>query len=219
MTIRIANDSASVVARGYAVDHQGQVIWLELAPQHPKSLGAIWADLVQSQRPFLRLRDDEAEPTSRTVRGLGRRYHRLVADAPTMANMNRSRPKLLRLIAPEACQSTNPDKMTFYVVDWPGVQAATALAVAVERATATPILIGWGDYLLAVALEREYASPLVTGGKAPQGYRIDPAPWDELVAEGVKAGHITLAGTTVRIPSGVKSDQFQPVEVEDEFLL
>ena len=53
MTIRIRNDSTSAVVRGYAVDSHNTIIWLELAPQHPKTIGAIWADLVVQQRPWL----------------------------------------------------------------------------------------------------------------------------------------------------------------------
>jgi hypothetical protein len=38
MTIRIRNDSTSAVVRGYAVDSHHTVIWLEMAPQHPKTI-------------------------------------------------------------------------------------------------------------------------------------------------------------------------------------
>lgn len=45
-TIRIQNDSASVLVRGYAYTGDGLLVWLEMAPQHPKLIGAIWASLV-----------------------------------------------------------------------------------------------------------------------------------------------------------------------------
>jgi len=48
MTIRIWNDSITAVVRGYAVDSYHTVIWLEMAPQHPKTISAIWVD---SSRP------------------------------------------------------------------------------------------------------------------------------------------------------------------------
>jgi hypothetical protein len=51
MTIRIWNDSTSAVVRGYAVGRYHTVVWLEMAPQHPKTISAIWVDLVQAQRP------------------------------------------------------------------------------------------------------------------------------------------------------------------------
>ncbi len=57
MTIRIRNDSTSAVVRGYAVDSHNTLVWLELAPQHPKTIGAICADLVVQQRPWLQLGD------------------------------------------------------------------------------------------------------------------------------------------------------------------
>lgn len=57
MTIRIRNDSTSAVVRGYAVDSHNTLVWLELAPQHPKTIGAIWADLVVQLRPWLQLSD------------------------------------------------------------------------------------------------------------------------------------------------------------------
>jgi hypothetical protein len=41
MTITISNDSGSVFARGYAHTENGQNVWLEIAPQHPKVTGAI----------------------------------------------------------------------------------------------------------------------------------------------------------------------------------
>jgi len=45
MAIHIRNSSTSALVRGYAVDSAHTLIWLELAPQHPKIAGAIWADL------------------------------------------------------------------------------------------------------------------------------------------------------------------------------
>lgn len=62
MTLRIRNDPTSAAVRGYAVDSQNTVIWLELAPQHPKTVGAIWAE--------------------RAVRGLGSRWLRRAGHTP-----------------------------------------------------------------------------------------------------------------------------------------
>ncbi len=39
MSILISNASVSAVVRGYAHTREGLVIWLELAPQHPRVMG------------------------------------------------------------------------------------------------------------------------------------------------------------------------------------
>ena len=59
MTLHIRNGSISAVVCGYAVDSANTLIWLEMAPQHPKLVGAIWADLVTSHRPWLQIGDTE----------------------------------------------------------------------------------------------------------------------------------------------------------------
>lgn len=89
MTIRIRNDSTSAVVRGYAVDSHNTLVWLELAPQHPKTIGAIWADQVVQQRPWLQLGDFDVAGSSqshrsavRAVCGLSSRYERLMAETP-----------------------------------------------------------------------------------------------------------------------------------------
>ena len=215
MTIRISNDNLSVVVCGFAIarwpddealqearkkeepvsddERENVIVWLDLAPHHPKVLNAIWATLVNGTGSVLRLSDydyDSHRPTY-LARGLNRRYRRLTADAPRLAG--RARPKHLRLIAPEASyveDYTQP----FIALDWPDVPASLALAALLEQGTPYPMRNAWGDYLLAEALARGYARPLSTGGNAPQGYLIDPAPWPEIISAGVKSGRITLDG-------------------------
>src|SRR3989304_3591016 len=135
MSMRLANNSISVVVCGYAiaqwptvrtacftacvedkkpakgaasqakaVDRQPVLVWVDIAPQHPKALNAIWASLVNGTGEFLDLYDRDSDQRLR-ARGLNRRYHRLHADAPMLAA--RARPKMLRLIAPEACRITD----------------------------------------------------------------------------------------------------------------
>src|SRR3970040_552816 len=99
-TIRIANNSVSVMISGYAIaEIEGEltVVYLDIAPQHPKVVGAIWASLVNGAKEWLRLSDEQAGQ-SLTVRGLNRRSRRLTADAPRVAG--RARPRHVRLIAP-----------------------------------------------------------------------------------------------------------------------
>jgi len=199
-SIRIANNSVSAVVYGYALadlDGERTVIYLDLAPQHPKLLGAIWASLVNGAREWLRLADENTGETY-LVRGLNRRYHRLVADAPRIAA--RARPKHLRLVAPLACQV---EKLTrpFVALGWSwqdaGGQAqhlcpATTLAAMLERNTPLPILVGWGEYLLAEATARGLAEPVLRGGEGPEGWLIQPAPWDEILSQGIRTGQISL---------------------------
>ena len=192
MTIRIRNDSTSAVVRGYAVDSHKTIVWLELAPQHPKTIGAIWADLVVQQRPWLQLGDLDVARSGLAVRGLGSRYERLTADAPELSLGHNARPRLLRLIAPSALKAS--EKEPFYVFAWRDMDAATALAATLERDTRWPVQTGWGKYLLQAGLEDGFIKPLETGGLAPQGYEVYlPNPdWGSLIAGGVKAGRIQV---------------------------
>ncbi|MCC6190660.1 MAG: hypothetical protein IT318_16645 [Anaerolineales bacterium] len=206
MSIRITNNSVSAVVRSFAIaplEEGDTIVWLELAPQHPKVIGAIWASLVNGTREFLRLRDDD-NGASYTARGLNHRYVRKTMDAPRIAG--RARPKFMRLVAPAMIKfdAASFGKKPFFAGAWrwqdsQGVSQqlppATALAAMLEQGTHLPIRIGWGPYLLAEALARECAAPLETGGPAPEGYVIQPdAPWADIIADGVKHGHITLDG-------------------------
>lgn len=200
--IRIANNSVSVVVSGYAAaDIAGEptVVYLDIAPQHPKSVGAIWASLVSGAKEWLSLSDEEAD-VSLKVRGINRRYHRLTADAPRVAS--RARPKHVRLVAPMACQIASLTE-PFVVLGWtwtdPHGQTrhltpATALAAMLEQNTPLPIRMAWGEYLLDQTIARDFAKPLLRGGNAPEGYRIEPAEWEAVIAEGVARGHIRLEG-------------------------
>ena len=206
MSIRITNNSVSAVVRSYAIAplvEGDTIVWLELAPQHPKVIGAIWASLVNGSREILRLRDDESGQTY-AARGLNHRYLRKTMDAPRIAG--RARPKFMRLLAPAMVKFDAAEfgKKPFYAGAWSWrdgqdncqqMSPATALAGMLEQGTHLPIRIGWGPYLLAEALARECAAPLATGGPAPEGYVFKPdAPWVEIIASGVKHGHITLEG-------------------------
>ncbi len=206
MSIRITNNSVSAVVRSFAIaplDEGNTLVWLELAPQHPKVIGAIWASLVNSTREFLRLRDDETGE-SHVARGLNSRYVRKTMDAPRIAG--RARPKFMRLIAPAMIRfdAASFGKKPFYAGAWRWLDSqgasqqlapATALGAMLEQGTHLPVRIGWGPYLLAEALAEGFAEPLVTGGPAPEGYLLRPdTPWADIVSEGVKHGRITLDG-------------------------
>ena len=204
MSIRIYNNSVGAVARSFAlapIDGNNVVVWLELAPQHPKVLGAIWASLVNNTKEQLGVADETGdEKRSFTVDGLHRRYVRLAADSPRIAA--RARPKFLRLIAPEATRIERTNDF-FIVLAWPGMSAGTVLAAMLERGISYPVRIGWGEYLLAEAQARSFAVPLVTGGPAPEGYVIQPAPWDAIISDGVRRGEIALDDHALAIPANV----------------
>jgi hypothetical protein len=189
--MRLSNNSVSAVIRSFAVapvDGETIVVWLEIAPQHPKVVGAVWASLVNGAKETLSLTDEHDH--SLRVRGLVRRYHRLTSDAPRMAG--RARPKFLRLVAPEAC-AVQRSKENFIVLEWPGRTIGQSLAAMLEKGTSYPMQIGWGDYLLRAAIERGCATRLITGGPAPQGYLVSgKTPWDEIISDGVRQGVITL---------------------------
>ena len=199
--IRIANNSVSAVLSGYAIaeiESEPTVVYLDIAPQHPKVVGAIWASLVNGAKEWLRL-SDEQTGQSLTVRGLNRRYHRLTVDAPRVAG--RARPRHVRLIAPLACQIEQINR-PFVALAWTWTDPegeehhltpATSLAAMLEHHTPLPILLHWGEYLLAEAISGGFAKPLVRGGDAPEGYLIEPPPWEDIISDGIKSGQIGLA--------------------------
>jgi hypothetical protein len=199
-SIRFANNSVSAVISGYGlaeIDGEATVIFLDIAPQHPKVVGAIWASLVNGTKEWLHLSDEHAEQAL-NVRGLNRRYHRLTIDAPRLAG--RARPKHLRLVAPCACQIESLTQ-PFVVLAWHWrddngkactLSPALSLAAMLERYTPLPILMAWGDYLLSEAETRGYATPILRGGDAPEGYLIEPAPWEDIITDGIAARHISL---------------------------
>ncbi len=198
MTISIRNDSVSAVVRGYALDSNHTIVWLELAPQHPKTIGAIWADMVNAQKRWLQIGDME-EGRGLAVRGLGSRYERLTADAPELALGSNAKSRLLRLVAPSALRAS--DRETFYVFAWPPalskgeveMDAASALAAMLERDTRWPVQTGWGAYLLKAGLEDDFIKPLETGGVVPEGYEVQPCNWGGIIANGLRNGHIRIS--------------------------
>src|SRR3972149_524440 len=129
MSIRIHNNSVGAVAGSFAlapIDGNLVVVWLELAPQHPKVLGAIWASLVNGTKEQLGVTDETNgdEKSSFPVDGPHRRYIRRTADAPRIAA--RARPKFFRLIAPEATRIERQNDF-FVVLAWPSLDAGPVL--------------------------------------------------------------------------------------------
>jgi hypothetical protein len=97
----------------------------------------------------------------------------------------------LRLIAPEACRLEDYSE-PFVVLAWPGLSCCTVLAAMLEHGSPYPIRIEWGEYLLDEAIARGFAHPLIVGGAAPIGYLLDPAPWPEIIGDGIQRGEIKL---------------------------
>jgi hypothetical protein len=199
MSIYISNNSVSAVVQGYVYTAEGLVVWLEIAPQHPKVVGAVRAELTSNTRRYLQLRDDEVG-RSKMVYGLGRGYLNLTADAPQLAVGHRAKAQLLRMISPEAVKPEDVSRQ-FYALAWPRLDPATALAAILERHSPFPVQIGWGPHLLAKAVEEYDAEPLISGGKAPAGYAF-PAdtPWADIISQGIREGKISLDGALKRLP-------------------
>lgn len=197
MSILIGNACVSAVATGYAHTREGLMVWLEMAPQHPKVVGAIRAELTSNTRRYLQLRDDE-NGHFKMVYGLGRGYLNLTADSPELAVGQRAKAQLLRMIAPEAVHAENLNQ-EFYALSWPGIDPAIALAATLERSSPYPMQIGWGSYLLSRALEDYGAESLVTGGLAPAGYAFQQnTPWADIITHGLRQGELTLDGRVIQ---------------------
>jgi hypothetical protein len=202
MTIHISNQSVSAVVQGYAHTRDGLIVWLEIAPQHPKVVGAVRAELTSNTRRYLQMRDDEVG-RSKMVYGLGRGYLNLTADAPQLAVGQRSRAQLLRMICPEAVKPEDVSR-PFYALAWPGLDPATSLVATLERHSPFPVKIGWGPYLLAKAVDEYGAELLISGGKAPAGYAFRAeTPWADIISQGVRESEIALDGALKRLPVSI----------------
>jgi hypothetical protein len=193
MSITIKNDSVSTVVSGYACTPAGLVVWLDLAPQHVKVVGAIRAELTSNTRRYLRIFDRERE-RNLTVYGLGHGYLNLTADAAQLAVGPRAKAQMLRMIAPEAVQPEDT-QAEFYALAWSqaGITPATALAATLERYSHFPIRIAWGEYLLEIATQDHGAEALLTNGTAPAGY-VFPAdiPWGAIISQGLSDQKISF---------------------------
>ncbi len=193
MSIYISNNSVSAIVQGYIYTHEGLIVWLEIAPQHPKVVGAIRAELTSNTRRYLHLRDDEVG-RGKMVYGLGRGYINLITDAPQLAVGHRAKAQLLRMMSPEAVK---PEDVTqqFYALAWPGLEPATSLSATLERFSPFPIQIGWGSYILRKAVDEYDAKLLISGGSAPSGYSFRAnTPWADIISQGLREGEIALDG-------------------------
>ena len=201
MSIRISNNSVSIFLRGYAYTPEGLLVWLDIAPQHVKSVGAIRAEMTSNTRKYMRLFDEDKEYPYRnkTVYGLGRGYLNFTADAPLLAIGHRAKAMMLRMIAPDAVRPESVQD-EFYALEWlsdvPGqsISSAGALAATLERYGPFPVQIGWGEYLLTKAIEQYDAVQLISGGKAPNGYVFKAnTPWEDIISQGLEQGHINIS--------------------------
>ena len=213
MSIRISNQSATLFLRGYAYTPEGLLVWLDIAPQHVKTVGAIRAEMTSNTRKYMRLFDDGHKTCqNKTVYGLGRGYLNFTADAPLLAIGHRAKAMMLRMIAPNAVYPESVQN-EFYALEWlsdePGqcISTATALAATLERYAPFPVQLGWGEYLLTQAIEQYDAVPLISGGEAPNGYVLKAnTPWVDIISQGLEWGHIILDGTIAKpIPVAVET--------------
>jgi hypothetical protein len=192
--ITISNYNTTVVVAGYAYDGDSRLVWLDLAPDHPKKIGAIWAELVSGTPRKMNL-----QPGYTGVCGMGSAYIRLTADAPDLVVPNAAnvKPRFLRLVHPRATRApkrTDDFKLPLYVFPWPGMTAGRALAAVIERDTPYPCLLDWGDRLLDFGIERGIVHPLTVYGTVPQGYEVElkDVNLGEFIAEAVRQEVVCL---------------------------
>lgn len=182
---------------GYAVNRQNRIILLDLAPNHPKSMGAIWAEMVTGTPRPMALKD----PTmgrDYQVYGLGSAYTRLLVDVPqiSLPAAGNARARFLRAIHPSAYKvpAKMDEKSFFNILEWPEMSAGAALASMLERDTPVTMLQQWGDALLQRCLDYGYAHELDTAGTAPKGYQVATPDegWGPFLASGIECGLLPL---------------------------
>src|SRR5688572_23928014 len=116
LSLRISNNSVSAVITSCAIGTfagEQVIVYLDLAPQHPKTVGAIWASLVNNGQEWLEIIGPNQ---TLIVRGTRHRYHRLAVPAKDMLT-GRARPHHFRLVAPEATLVESL-KLPFVVLAW-----------------------------------------------------------------------------------------------------
>jgi hypothetical protein len=189
--MHIRNASASVVISGYALDHANRIILLDIAPLHPKKIGAIWAEMVSGSPRSMQLED--ANGNTYNVFGKGSAYTRIPVDVPEiyLPDASRAKARFLRLLFPAATRILRKGKdgeSNFYAFEWPDMTAGRALAAMLERDTPYPMLLDWGDAILNRGKELGFIRPLVSAGTSPAGYEVhSPADgWPEFISLAVQ---------------------------------
>ncbi len=195
--MHIRNASASVVISGFALDHANRIILLDIAPMHPKKIGAIWAEMVSGSPRSMQLVD--ADGDLHNVLGKGSAYTRIPLDVPEiyLPDASRAKARFLRLLYPAATRISrkgNNEEITFYIFEWPDMSAGRAMAAMLERDTPYPVLLEWGDALLERGRELGFIRPLITGGSSPAGYEIHPPAdgWPEFISLAVQEGTVRV---------------------------
>ncbi len=191
--MNISNRSVAVKIRSYAFAQNDKgknvLFWVELLPEAQKSVGAIWASLVNGTNEVLTLSDEDNGRRSVGVNGPGGRYERFEGDCPNIAGKGNSKPRFLRLAAPGALGYKNKG---FAILDCWGIPLGKVLASYLETGTSLPMSLEWGDYLLKRAIEKDWAVPLTVGGPI-SGYYLKPdANWEELISKGISSGAIVM---------------------------
>ena len=170
MSILIGNHSVSAVVRGYAHTRDGLIVWLELAPQHPKVVGAIRAELTSNTQRYMQLHDDE-QGRIKMVYGLGRGYLNLTAEAPRISRRPAGQSAASAHDRPRSCSSGRPQPALLRPVlarYRPGDRAGGHPG-ALDPLSGPDRL---GGVPAHQAMEDYDAEALVNGGQAPHGYAI-----------------------------------------------
>ena len=200
MFATIQNESVTAELVSYALvhnnEHKGvELVWAEFPPTYPKTIQAIWAQLVSNSAKSMSLTDGS---TGRSwyIQPLKRAYQRFVVDCPDLGKTREGQPKFIRLVHPHVGIVEQGEG--FYILDRFAHTPGELLAATLENHTSCPILIGWGEYLLAAAraMGTAFCNKLITGGHLPvEGYWFSSdIDWNLIVAEGVKRGYLSLDG-------------------------
>ena len=196
----ISNASVTADLLSYAlIDNREsngvELVWAEFPPTFHKTISAIWAQLVNNTDSSLKLTDGNSGK-SWHIRPLKRAYQRFTADCPNLSKTKEGQQKFVRLVHPDAGRVDGPHGFT--ILDRFEHTPAQLLAATLENHTATPMMIGWGAYMLAAAqaLGPEYCEKLSTGSAYPvEGYWFSSKiNWKDIVATGVEKGFLTLEG-------------------------
>lgn len=190
---------STAVISGYALNHNNQIIAIDIAPMHPKLVGAIWAELVSGSPRFLWL-NDPVNDRQCAVRGMGSAYTRLLVDVPeiSLPNAGNARARFLRCIHPRAIRAAFSRKGDghdrFYALEWPDMSAGRALAAMLERDTPFPMMLEWGDSLLDYGTTHGNIKSLLVGGTSPHGYEVTTPDdgWATFIASAVQDGVVAI---------------------------
>lgn len=188
---RISNDHTAVFSRSVMLTEDNVAVWIELGPSDDKSMGSVWAALVQGK--FLYWNPGGEEGRSYVAKGIKGRYERLATRAQRLcSSYGRGKPQFLRMVAPFALRYTEGDP--FVLIERPGQTPGQTLAALLEAGSPFPMHKAWGDALLQRAVADQVAKPLRVFGTTQRAWEFaTPVKWDQLIQSEMRAGRLPIA--------------------------